>query len=478
MAVVDNREEAWVWTAAISSAIKSEDNTRPLVSGMHSLTPTGNWRIQDQGELTDILTTHPYPFWTPYSDYDPVNTIRPLLHATAETLFYSNIGKKNCFAEETGTMGPMICSDEIAGEFARTSMISLWAHDCHGFLWWCAHDQNHLTHAPYDWMSCERELGLLRENGEAKPVIKEMGKVKKMIDDMPFEKLPSRDVEAVCITNSDQDHWAVAYSSFILSKQAGFDIEFQHEDQQLKDSLLYIIPSIKGVKGIRKHKWTEILNKVSQGASLYISIDDGYVADFEEVTGIKVNTRSTRNGDANVVFKANINGIYEEISLNFSSKVKLDLNISRAQVIGCENNGNPALTTTTYGKGKVFFMTLPIEMNVIHKPGVLFNADLQPYYKIYSIISEEVRKNRVIQKDNPYVGITEHSFDESTKLAIMINYSPKCINTSILLKDGWEVESIVYGENVVSKDENFIMQKSHVCSIAANDVIILFLKRN
>ncbi|MBC7960766.1 MAG: hypothetical protein H7X94_12980 [Vallitaleaceae bacterium] len=62
MAEVTSRDEAWVWTAALSDAIKSADPSRPIVSGMHSLTPTGNWRMQDQGELTDILTTHPYPF--------------------------------------------------------------------------------------------------------------------------------------------------------------------------------------------------------------------------------------------------------------------------------------------------------------------------------------------------------------------------------------------------------------------------------
>jgi len=108
-------------------------------------------------------------------------------------------------------------------------------------------------------------------------------------------------------------------------------------------------------------------------------------------------------------------------------------------VIGVEKDENPVFSSTTYGKGKVFFMAHPIEMNVIEKPGVLLNSVSQPYWKIYSIISEEVRNNRIIHTDNPYVGITEHSFDESTKLAIMINYSPDTINTSILLKDGWKV---------------------------------------
>ena len=81
------REEAWAWTAAIANAIRAEDPSRPIVSGMHSLPvdTTQPWCIRDQGELTDYLTTHPYPPFTPHAGIDPVATIRGSLHAAAET---------------------------------------------------------------------------------------------------------------------------------------------------------------------------------------------------------------------------------------------------------------------------------------------------------------------------------------------------------------------------------------------------------
>jgi endo-1,4-beta-mannosidase len=67
------REQAWAWTSAIVNAIHVEDPRRPVVSGMHSLLPgpKAEWRIQDQGELTDVLTTHPYPYFTPYCEQNP-----------------------------------------------------------------------------------------------------------------------------------------------------------------------------------------------------------------------------------------------------------------------------------------------------------------------------------------------------------------------------------------------------------------------
>jgi endo-alpha-1,4-polygalactosaminidase (GH114 family) len=116
-------------------------------------------------------------------------------------------------------------------------------------------------------------------------------------------------------------------------------------------------------------------------------------------------------------------------------------------------------------------MALPLEMNVIEKPGVLLNSIEEPYWKIYSAISKEARKNRVVQKEHPYVGITEHAFNESSKLAIMINYSPEAVRTTIGLQEGWSVEKVAYGEEAILRDE------SYVCNIAANDALILHLRR-
>jgi len=94
MEEVENSQTAYVWTASLTNAIRAEDQTRPIVSGMHSLSSGSDakWKIQDQAELTDLLTTHPYPFWTPHTNQDPANTIRTIMHSAAETRMYSDIG--------------------------------------------------------------------------------------------------------------------------------------------------------------------------------------------------------------------------------------------------------------------------------------------------------------------------------------------------------------------------------------------------
>ncbi|MBA3708415.1 MAG: cellulase family glycosylhydrolase, partial [Planctomycetes bacterium] len=257
-----SREAAWAWTALITSTIRAADATRPVISGMHSLMPStdlgGHWTIQDQAELTDVLTTHPYPLWTRHASQDPLDTLRTTVHATAESRFYADIGGKPCFAEEIGTMGPMMGDWEAAARFVRVNLFSLWANDCRGFLWWCAFDQTRLGDAPYDWMAIERELGLIRDDGSAKPMLAEISSFRAWLQASKLERLPERRIDAVCVLTRGQDQWAVAYAAWALAAQAKLSLRFAWADDPLPDARLYLAPSLAGVGGpFGRARWLE-----------------------------------------------------------------------------------------------------------------------------------------------------------------------------------------------------------------------------
>ena len=437
MGEAESRESAWVWAACLTNAVRAADGSRPVISGMHSLLPKGTWTMQDQGELCDILTTHPYPFWTPHSKDDPVNTIRPVLHATAESLFYSGIGGKPCFAEEIGTMGPMVADEHRAAAFIRSSMLNLWAHDCRGLLWWCSSDQKHLTHAPYSQNTCERELGLVTEDGRKKEFLLEIGRIGRMIEALPFERLPPRLVEAVCIIGDVDDPWGTAYSSFVLAKQAGFDIEYLHEDQPLKDASLYILPSASGCRGMKLRRWSRLLENVRNGASLYISLNDGYIADFEALSGLSVKVRSKRNEKA-YIRMGNRN-------MTLGGSVRLDLAAKGAEVLAAEADGNPVFSCHTCGKGKVFFFALPLETELLKNSRMFFEPGCEAYTEIYRIISRDIRAERVIQEKPLQLGVTEHPVSPDERIAVMVNLSPHEIPAFLNVKAGWKVAEILYG---------------------------------
>ena len=461
---VENSQTAYVWTASLTNAIRAEDQTRPVVSGMHSLSSGSDakWKIQDQGELNDLLTTHPYPFWTPHTNQDPANTIRTIMHSASETRFYADIAGKPCLVEETGIMGPMEANEQSKTGFLRSILFNNWAHDCHGLLWWCAYDQNHLPFTPYEWYAVERDLGLFRTDRTAKPVVNELTSFKKFLDSLPFENLPKQKKEAVCILTDGQDQWGVAYSSFILAKQAGFDIEFQHGNQPIKDAPLYILPSIKGLTLINRKDWLGILDKVREGASLYVSFEQGFLSHFLEAAGIEVVTSQNRNEQATFISN---DGSIKSFKMNAGRK--LNIKATTAKVLAHEPDGNPIFTVNSYGKGKVYFLDMPIEMNLTRTAGG-FTENPAECYKIYQTISAEiVAKNRAVTKKDPFVGITEHDFSADKKVVILVNYSPADKEVPLTFASGWTVDKALYG-NLPAK---------LVVKLKANDACVLQLKK-
>lgn len=432
MAEMPSPESAWAWVSAITDAIRAVDPSRPVVSGMHGVLET--WTTPMLGELTDLLTTHPYPYWTQHCDQDPVNTIRTILHSTSETRMYADTSGRPCIAEELGTLGPGLASDEVAADFVRACLFSLWANDCHGLMWWCAYDQDLLPFAPYDWNTCERELGLFRSNREAKPVVREMSSFRAFLEGLPFRSMPERIHEAVCLLSLDQDQWGAAYSSFILAKQAGFDLEFQYGEQPLKPAELYLVPSVRGYNVITRRRWLELLQRVRAGAALYISIDDALLDNFQQTYGMKIISRQKRPSPT---VEFTIPGLG---SFTTASRFRTNLQPAGAEVLGQEIDGNPVFTRFSYGQGQVYLLTVPVERCLTETPGAFHDPQAQPFWQIYRQVAAGVMGGRVVRKEHPMLGVTEHPLNESERIVVAINYSPEPLTETFSLADGWALD--------------------------------------
>jgi beta-galactosidase len=466
MEKVQSNYQAYVWSAVISGAIRSVDNTRAIVSGMHSLSPANDaeWRIKDQAALTDVLTTHPYSLWTPYANQDGINNMRTLLHGAAETRMYGDIGGKPCLTEETGVMGPMTGGEQEKSAFARTALFSNWVNDCRGTFWWCGYDQLRLPYAPYDYASVEQELGLIKEDRTTKPVLDEFKKFSSFLDQLPFKALPARKTEAVCILTEGQENWPVAYSTFVLAKQAGFDFKFEKAGQELTDAPLYILPSIKGIDPVFKDYWFKLLDKVKHGATLYLSIDDAYLPTLTEPLGIEISTNIKRRGDLKFLSKEN-----QGDSLNFTlpAERKYIIKSKSTMVLATEPDGNPVFLECELGKGKVYLLTFPLEMDMAKTTGA-FDKGQPQYSDIYKRIAIPFLKERVISQDNASVAVTEHSVNEKKKIVVLINYNPEDAKSVLTLKDGWKVSTSLYGGLPSGKD----------LQLKGNDAMVLICVKN
>lgn len=429
------RMEAANWTSIIANAIKAADPSRPVVSGMHGLGTDNNWTIMDQSKHTDILTTHPYPYWCQHTRIDETLSYRTTMHATAQNKYYSEIGNVPCLAEEIGTMGPMICSDDLAADFLRINMFSLWANGSVGVMWWCANEQTNLNTYPYTHAMVEQELGMLKCNFEPKPVLKEMKYFADLMESLNIS-LPKAKTDGVVVLTRGQDTWGTAYMSHILAKKSGLNFNFAYGDNELPDSPLYLLPSVNGVDVMPKDKYNALKKKVLDGADLYISIDNGVLSEFEDLTGVKIIDSFENNETVTAV----ING--KEVSYSRLRNIRCEA--TSAKVLVNDNSGNPFITVNNYGKGKVYFVNAPVEASLISKHNAF---EYNPHF-VYNLVFEEYINQSPVSLDNDLV-YTYHQTEDGAYIVIL-NHSNEEKEFTLTLKSEYRIQRVCYGE------ENFI----------------------
>lgn len=449
-----SRQEAWVWSSLIANAIKKCDSTRPVLSDNHGLSPEGTWSILDQGEVTDILTTHPYPLFTANCGNEPINTIRPIIHGAAESKYYGGLSGRPVIVEEMGSLGNMISSESVQADFYRAATFSALANGCKSSMWWCNSDFSHLNHPPYDWQPFETELGMFRSDGTPKPIVEEMTKFYNFYSKFPYENaLPNPKDDVVCILTKGQSNWSVAQTSFILGKMANVNIDYQYASQPLKESQYYMLPSLNGFYAITKHRLEELLSRVEQGATLYVSMGDTYISGFEEMTGIRVKRRA--GASRSVV--ATVGGA----DLHFGCSVTYEFENCGAEVLIQSKDGYPLLVQNNYGKGKVILLTANLEQSLASDSRAYLAPNQYPYWKLYG---EIFGVERVVRKSEPLLGLTEHFVSDNKCVVVVLNYSDEDLSDTLELAEGWKLVKSYYGAKP---------NKSLEVNVKANDAIVL-----
>ena len=84
------------------------------------------------------------------------------------------------------------------------------------------------------------------------------------------------------------------------------------------------------------------------------------------------------------------------------------------KVLSMDTEGNPVLIQSVFGKGKVFFLSVPIEDSAL--------ANKNDFWKIYRKVFELSGGSVSFPEKPSSVGITEH-FDGKNTICVMINYS-------------------------------------------------------
>lgn len=451
---IDNADIATSWSYMITNAIRAVDTKHPVLSGMANMGPDRrycNWALDEQGEVFDVVTTHPYIYFRPKIFTDGYTTVKPTLYATAESRYFADLSHKPCLAEEFGTLGNSLCSDKVSADFARINLWSCFANDVKGLMWWCTFDQYNLEHSPYEWAHLEDELGLFTADSKPKQTVKEFDQFAKFVNGLGFT-LPEPKYDAVCIVSADREQWtneAVSFMSYVYSKQAGVNVKFAFANEELPDSKMYIMPSLTGDMSILKSYYFKLRDKIEKGASLFMTVNNMFLVKFKEFSGVEI-VDSYANS---FVKKFEFSGHNYAIKTDKHCILKADT----AEVLATDSENNPVFTKNQLGKGYVYTLFAPPELAFLGEHGGCEqNIDL-----LYKKACESVIDDKVITTDNRNIFITEH-YSTDGIYAVIINHNYEDIDLKLNVKEGYKIDKIYYGE----KDK-----------IKAYDTVVLKLRK-
>lgn len=406
--------DLWSWMHHIASEIRINDPSRPVVSGMHSLGTTSDQKsnIRQNAELMDVMTTHPYPLWTPNCNLEPFDTIRNCCHPACETVMYADLTGKPAFVEEAGSMGPGIVSEERAAATMRAQIFSSWACGIRAFVWWCAYDQAKLDFPPYDWTAIERELGLFFDSGRPKPTALMMRDVSAFLKTAP--KLQPRQVDAVVVVPEKELGWNQVQGAWLLSKMAGFDISYARAEVPLPDAKFYILPSGTGYSTYSRRAWHRILARAHAGATVLVTLGNGAVlSELAEATGVKTEAHYRKPSVRKVVCNKSV----FEIADSHTREVTL---LPGCRTLLKDEASSPVLTVRSYGKGKMMLFL-----------GALEEKAALSGYPAYAAAAHEAGVRRRVTRDTPTLGLTEHPCADGRTLVVAVNYEPKDVEVAL-----------------------------------------------
>ncbi len=396
-----NADESWNWLHMVTSSIRLADQSRPVYSGMHGSSDYRNraFNLLIHKELCDAVTVHPYPAFTAHCGKSALNDIPAIFHAPAESLYYRGVSGKTAFVEEIGAFGESYLSDERTEQYLYTVLCSSWVHDLGSVLWWCGFSFDRCPEQyPYRWCGMERNLGAFNSDRSMGGAARAM----KRFSETALPELPPRRIDAVAVLTALPDSWKTAYGTFVLSKQAGFEVEYCNINviDTLPESDFYLVPCIAGYDVTDLAKYQQLLSAAEKGATVVFTYDGGYLQPFAKYFGCHVDYCSEKSS----VVEFDLGGEHFALQENSTRKLIAD----SCTVAAADRSGNPVITVAEYGKGKLVMVNCAIENHALEEDNKL--------YKVYLKLAEIA--GLTPEEKAPEIGVSFHG-----NCKVYINYA-------------------------------------------------------
>lgn len=433
-----NPDTFYVWCSAIADAIKVCDSSRPVISGLdNSGIERSASNFKTIGEMCDIHTTHPYNIFG--TESDPLPTMKPIMDLAFKCNISEDISGLPTFVQEFGAIGYMNCSHQTEADFYRACLLVSFAHGCHGVMWWCAFDQGHFTYAPYRWNTIGSEYGFFDKDRNPKPIVEENLKFRERLSLIPNGVLPPRRKDATVLVPRDDGgvSFETLRASYLLAKQANMDVKFSYVLDAIPNSPIYIFPSISSNKSITLDALNQVLGNVKNGAVLYFSADTGLFRSIPEITGVDIAYREKTDSVKTMCFGS------EKLPVRTTYSYKIEN--TRAEILARTEDNEPVFFKYHFGKGTVYFLTLPLEKYLGDLQGAFYRDHVPMYAAVYRELASCAGIHRVVECDNRFIMLTEHPIDEHSLYVFAINCNHKEENGKIIIHGNYSVE-VIWGD--------------------------------
>ncbi|MBR5308879.1 MAG: hypothetical protein IKU43_08915 [Clostridia bacterium] len=433
-----------LWMHIIADAIKSQDIERPVIGGLEYSKYSNNFEI---GQTIDFSTVHPYHIF--YLPNEPTDAVTSTYYPAALGAFIRDLGGKPTFVEEVGAIGYMNCGKKAEADYMRGILWNSYANEMRGLYWWCAFDQGFIDRTPYDWNTIGSNYGIVDKNMNPKPCAIEAKRFMETVKGFPFGALPKAEADICIILPSGISADLlrnISVISFILARQAGLEPVFCDANlNALPESKLYIFPSVTGNRHMPKHRMDVLMDRVSKGATLLVTAGDCLMRDFEELTGIEVDSRYAYGKNTEM----DIEGSKITVCPVWSYKAdSVD-----GEILAKDSDGNPLFVKHGYGKGTVYFLACDIEIQLAKHKSPFYKEDSEDYYKLYSLAGKDIIEGKNVVSNDRYINVTEHRISDDEIIIIAVNNDMKERNFHPEIRNGFEISEIFEG-NIDAIEKN------------------------
>jgi hypothetical protein len=213
-----------------------------------------------------------------------------------------------------------------------------------------------------------------------------------------------------------------------------------------------MIPSICGDTAFTGAYFKKILENVEHGSVLYLSLESGLLSSFEDTFGLKVLTRRKNEKTENITFEGK--------TIPIRTSFKLKMISTGAKILAADSEGDPSFTVFDYGKGKVFFLSCPLEKSLTLVPDAFGSASgtESVYCRFYRHIAANLNSQKAAYVKNQNIGLSEHVIDSDKRLLVLVNYDPNPVTAGIKLIDGWKIHVFIYGALEMGRNDAAVLE--------------------